>query len=145
MGVTMVSSAASKACPNCHLTNPDTAEFCDCGYSFKSGALSSKPEWAPRPKGREHKTGTLAVLWSIGFLSPSAVALIDASGCRLPGSVITPVFIAASLWCAGVILTSRTALLTKFVLAVATMGLLAVQMIVVGSILFAVSGFKGIQ
>ena len=141
----MVSSVATKACPNCHLINPDTAELCDCGYSFKSGALSSKPEWAPRPKGCEHKTGTLVVLWSIGFLSPSATVLIDALGCRLPGSSVHWAMVAAFLWCAGVILTSRMALLTGFLLVVATVGLLAVQEILVGLILFSISGFEGIQ
>ena len=29
----------SKECPHCHLTNPDTALKCDCGYVFATGRI----------------------------------------------------------------------------------------------------------
>jgi hypothetical protein len=28
-----------KACPSCKLTNPDNAQYCECGYCFRSGAV----------------------------------------------------------------------------------------------------------
>ena len=36
-------------CPNCRLTNPDTALQCDCGYIFKTGIITRHTTNKPGP------------------------------------------------------------------------------------------------
>ena len=37
----------SVVCPRCKLTNPDTAERCDCGYEFGDGAVNDGSKFFP--------------------------------------------------------------------------------------------------
>jgi len=50
-------------CPRCKLTNPDTAQRCDCGYDFETKTVG-KPFVTVEPKG----IGTTVKNVSIGIL-----------------------------------------------------------------------------
>ncbi len=58
-------------CPVCKLTNPDSAQRCDCGHNFVSNWLD-KPSLPPKPKYSVEKGLTIfsclaAVIWLISL------------------------------------------------------------------------------
>ena len=132
-------------CPNCGLTNPETAEICDCGYDFKRGVRSSPPEWARPPEQPPEKFSRLLAMWSVGFLLhiPLFAGLIFVHVEPLDGNLADAAFapvIIGPIWCIGVILASRLPGLTKFAWVGLTLLLFCVMMLVFGFIALATRG-----
>jgi hypothetical protein len=51
-----------KACPTCHLANPDGALRCDCGYDFGSGVM--KASYLPLKERLPAGKATAKTAWS---------------------------------------------------------------------------------
>jgi len=71
---------ATKRCPNCNLVNPGSAQRCDCGYSFSTGALGrpldlSKPG-APAPMASGSAGSNLAMRVLIWIIVVAVVVAI---------------------------------------------------------------------
>ena len=60
-----------KSCPNCHLTNPDSALRCDCGYDFGSGTMQESylPAKERLPAGETKTEIVMSFWWDAVFLA----------------------------------------------------------------------------
>ena len=62
-----------KRCPNCHLTNPDNAMRCDCGFDFNSQTV--KESYLPAKERHVVRNTSISALVGVGIVR--ALILLD--------------------------------------------------------------------